>query len=207
MARTAFFTGLRSHRAQRRPSALLPDSRECLQSEASTTRMADCQQVLLLAAENRLLLRHDLISQPFDANKFRGYLEQKRFNFKEAHSLQAGEAGGCTICPRAQFRAGKKVAGWRSEALRGSIRGYELLKYFSLLEGSTWVQIERRKRFCSLILDLIAVSSSGRRGRTMVEPAISDIPPRLLLSHPPPALRACEPFPPVPTICNVSVSL
>jgi hypothetical protein len=46
-----------------------------------------------LAAENRLLLRHDLISQPFDANKFlhdqaaRGYLEQKRFNFKEAQSV------------------------------------------------------------------------------------------------------------------------
>jgi hypothetical protein len=146
--------------------------------------MADCQQVLLLAAENRLLLRHDLISQPFDANKFlhdqaaQGLLRAEKVQLQRSSiSLQAGEAGGCTICPRAQFRAGKKVAGWRSEALRGSIRGYELLKYFSLLEGSTWVQIERRKRFCSLILDLIAVSSSRRRGRTMVEPAISDIPP------------------------------
>jgi hypothetical protein len=32
--------------------------------------MADCQQVLLLVAENRLLFRHDLISQLFNANKF-----------------------------------------------------------------------------------------------------------------------------------------
>jgi hypothetical protein len=88
--------------------------------------MADCQQVLLLAAENRLLLRHDLISRPFDANKFlhdqAAILGAEKVQLQRSSiSLQAGEAGGCTICPRAQFRAGKKVAGWRSEALRGSI--------------------------------------------------------------------------------------